>query len=334
MGSQKPISRSERQGKERLAILPTTEAMREAFAAFLELDVAAGNAAPDTVITYLRRVNQYLNWCSEQKVNPALATESELKSYRHYLIGEKKLKSSTIAITLVAVRRFYTSAVAQKLVKENPVRGLKPPKEKVDAAERITFLEEEELRDLLSMIPRDGSLASRRDLALLAIMALQGPRTKELHQANFGDLIRSGKNWGLRVEGKGNIRTIPLRPDLAEVLWQYLEAREAQGEILVKKSPLFISLSHQTCSQRLSRRGIRWIVDKYLEAANLKHAGSRTLSAHSFRHTAGTLGLKGEGDLRQVQDLLGHSDLKTTAIYLHVRERYTHNPALNIDVEI
>lgn len=67
---------------------------------------------------------------------------------------------------------------------------------------------------------------------------------------------------------------------------------------------------------------------------DLKYASGRTLSAHSLRHTAGTLGIKGEGDLRQVQDLLGHSDLKTTAIYLHVRERYTHNPALNIDVEI
>lgn len=334
MRSQKQVSSSRRKGKERLAILPTTEAMLEAFAAFLELDVAAGDAAPDTVTTYLRRVNQYLNWCGEQKVNPALATEEELKSYRRYLIGERKLKSSTIAITLVAVRRFYTSAVARKLVKENPVMGIKPPKEKVDAAERITFLEEEELRYLLSMIPRDDSLESLRDLALLAIMALQGPRTKELHQADFGDLIRSGKNWGLRVEGKGNIRTIPLRPDLAEVLWQYLEAREARGEILTSKSPLFISLSHKTRSQRLSRRGIRWIVDKYLEAANLKHASGRTLSAHSLRHTAGTLGIKGEGDLRQVQDLLGHSDLKTTAIYLHVRERYTHNPALNIDVEI
>jgi integrase/recombinase XerD len=104
------------------------------------------------------------------------------------MIGEKKLKSSTIAITLVAVRRFYTSAVAQKLVKENPVIGIKPPREKVDAAERITFLEEE-LRHLLSMIPRDNSLENLRDLALVAIMALQGPRTKELHQADFGDLM-------------------------------------------------------------------------------------------------------------------------------------------------
>ena len=198
----------------------------------------------------------------------------------------------------------------------------------------MTYLEEAELRQFLASLPQDGSLKSLRDRALLGIMALQGPRTVELHRANFGHLVRSGENWGLRVEGKGSIRTVPLRPDLADVLWQYLQAREAAGEELTPESPLFIAVGNRFGGGRLSRRGIRWIVDRYLAASGLKHAKGRTLSAHSLRHTAGTLGLRAGADLRQIQDLLGHKDPKTTALYAHVQDRHANNPALGIDVEV
>ena len=85
---------------------------------------------------------------------------------------------------------------------------------------------------------------------------------------------------------------------------------------------------------RLSRRSIQIIVDKYLTACNLKHTEGRTLSAHSLRHTAGTLALRTGADLRQVQDLLGHADPRTTAIYAHVGDRWENNPALNFGVNL
>lgn len=324
---------SRRSRKNPTALLPTTEALRGCFVDFLNIEVASGDAAPDTVNTYLRRISQYINWCEAKGISPALATTSDVKAYRHYLIKDKGQKSATISLTLTVIRRFYAAALSKGLVKENPAVGIKPPREKVDAAERLTYLEEGELKQLLASLPHDESLKSLRDLALLGIMALQGPRTVEIHRANFCNLVRSGSNWGLKVEGKGSLRTIPLRPDLAGVLWQYLEAREAKGEILTKESPLFVAVGNRFGGQRLSRRGIRWIVDEYLAGAGLKHANGRTLSAHSLRHTAGTLGLRGGASLRQVQDLLGHSDPKTTAIYAHVNERHANNPALGIDVE-
>ncbi|MBD0346288.1 MAG: tyrosine-type recombinase/integrase [Coleofasciculus sp. Co-bin14] len=76
------------------------------------------------------------------------------------------------------------------------------------------------------------------------------------------------------------------------------------------------------------------LLDNYLAASGLKHTEGRTLTAHSLRHTAGTLGLRAGAPLRQVQDLLGHKDPKTTALYAHVNERHANNPALGIDVEV
>lgn len=329
----KPVATRGR-ARNRPAVLPTVDALLDAFAQFLQLDVANGDAAPDSLSTYQRRLLQYLGWCENNGVNPALATPEEVKAYRRYLVLERRNKPATVALALSVVRRFYTAALNRGLVKANPAMEVKPPREKTDAYERITYLDEIELKHFLAAIPKDGSIKSLRDRALLSIMALQGPRTVELHRANMGNLVRCGEHWGLRVEGKRSIRTVPLRPDIASVLRQYLEARETAGESLTDTSPLFVAVGNRAGGQRLSRRGIRLLVDLYLEQADLKHTEGRTLSAHSLRHTAGTLGLRAGADLRQVQDLLGHKDPKTTAIYAHVSERYANNPALGIGVKV
>jgi integrase/recombinase XerD len=302
------------------------------FADFLHLDIAAGDASPDTIRTYLSQIQQYLNWSQERGINPARATRRTLKEYRQWLIEEKAYKPTTIALKLTTIRRFYEAAVQQGLLTANPALGVKPPRERRDPAERITFLEREEVRQLLDAIADDGSLKAKRDRFLLEIMTLEGPRTVELHQANLGDLIRQGNHQGIRVTGKRSIRVVPLTPGIAESLRVYLEAREQTGEKMAASSPLLIAVGNRAGGQRLSRCGIRRIVDKYLTQCQLKHSLGRTLSAHSLRHTAGTLALRAGADLRQVQDLLGHADPRTTAIYAHVGDRWENNPALKLDI--
>jgi site-specific recombinase XerD len=320
-----------RRRKLEVAVLPTAEAMAIAFQEFLALDVAEGNAALDTVDTYNRRIKRYLAWCEDNAINPALASQKDIKLYRYYLIN-KSQKPATISLTLSVVRRFYAAAVQEGLVKENPALGIRAPKDTVDRSDRLEYLEVQELGALLAAIPKDNRLKSLRDLALIGIMALQGPRTVEIHRANIGDLQRSGDNWGLKVFGKGRMRTIPLRSDLAEVLQEYLIAREAEFGQLALNNPLFIAVGNRYGGNRLSRRGVRYIVDEYLKAVSLK-GGERGLSAHNLRHTAGTLGLRACGDLRQVQDLLGHQDPQTTSLYARASERYESNPALGIEID-
>jgi site-specific recombinase XerD len=229
------------------------------------------------------------------------------------------------------VRRFYQAAVERGLISLNPAAGVKPPREKRDPAERITYLESIEVETLLAAVKRDGSLKAARDLALLAIMTLEGPRTVEMHRANLSDVIRQGQNLGVRVEGKRNIRIVPLTPQIATLLLDYIEQRG--GRTATKLSdPLFVAVGNRAGGQRLSRRGIRSIVDHYLKQTDLKYSAGRTISAHSLRHTAGTLALRSGADLRQVQDLLGHADPRTTCIYAHVGDRWDNNPALRLGI--
>jgi integrase/recombinase XerD len=156
----------------------------------------------------------------------------------------------------------------------------------------------------------------------------------ELHRANISDVIRQGRNFGIRVEGKRNIRVVPLTPEIANILLQYLEAREERGETLKPSSPLFIAVGNRAGGKRISRRGIRLVVDRYLQLAALKHTSGRVISAHSLRHTAGTLALRSGAELRQVQDLLGHADPRTTCIYAHVADRWLNNPALKLGIKL
>lgn len=312
----------------------TTNNLLVVFAEFLDIDVSAGDASDDTLKTYTRQLYQFLQWCDRRQLNPVIVVKDDIKKYRHWMIKQQQYKPATIALKLAVVRRFYQAAVEKGLIAINPAAGVKPPREKYDPAEKITYLEAEEVEILFGTVPHDGSLKSARDRLMLGIMALEGTRTVELHRADIASVVRQGKNLGVRVEGKRSIRVVPLTPDLAHLLVEYLHQRETSGEVLQPTKPLFISTGNNSRGQRISRRGIRTIVDTYLKLADLKHTPGRTISAHSLRHTAGTLALRSGADLRQVQDLLGHSDPRTTSIYTHVGDRWENNPALKLKIDI
>jgi site-specific recombinase XerD len=316
------------------SLVVTTANLLEVFAEFLNIDVSAGDAASDTLNTYRRQVQQFVEWCDRQKIHPAEVTKDDIKHYRRWMVEKKKFKPATVALKLSVVKRFYQAAVEKGLILINPATGVKPPREKRDPAEKITYLEKAEVETLLEAIPNDGTLKTVRDKALLAIMALEGPRTVELHRANISDVVRQGGNLGIRVEGKRNIRIVPLTPDIANLLMNYLESREENGETLKPSSPLFIAVGNRSGGKRISRRGIRLIVDNYLKQTALKQTPGRTISAHSLRHTAGTLALRSGAELRQVQDLLGHADPRTTCIYAHVADRWANNPALRLGIKV
>jgi site-specific recombinase XerD len=314
--------------------LLSTDELLSAFADFLNIDVSAGDAADDTLLTYRRQIEQFLNWCNCHQLDPATITKEDLKRYRRWMIETKKFKPATIALKLSVVRRFYQAAVERGLISLNPAVGVHPPREKRDPAERITYLDKTEVEQLLAVIPDEDTVKSARDKALLCIMALEGPRTVEMHRANFADVVKQGKNIGIRVEGKRSIRVVPLTKDLADILLKYLALRTEKGEILKPSSPLFIAVGNRAKNKRISRRGIRLIIDYYLTQSSLKYTPGRVISAHSLRHTAGTLSLHSGADLRQVQDLLGHADPRTTTVYAHVADRWENNPALKIGIKL
>lgn len=303
------------------------------FTHFLTFDVADGAASPETIVTYWVQVKAYLQWCQTRCVEPATATRETIKIYRRDLV-QQGYEKNTIALKLAAVRRFYDAAIEYGLLYYNPALGIRSPRTNTERAETITYLERDEANRLLQGIDHDDELKLVRDRLLLGLMTIEGTRTVELHRCNLDDIVRVGGEIGLKLNAKRRVRTIPLTPELGQLLDVYLSLRRIAGFPCTLADPLFINFCHQAPGGRLSRRGMRYLVDHYLNEADLKMQPGRKISAHSLRHTAGTLAVQNGASLRQVQDLLGHADLRTTAIYTHVGNKWQNNPGLKLGVSV
>jgi integrase/recombinase XerD len=309
-------------------------ALDAAFADFLSIDVANGDASPDTVRSYRSEVALWVVWCASQNFDPATVRAEHIKRYRQALI-EGGYKPITIRWKLTIVRRFYEAARSAGLRADNPAAGVKSPRVR-QATEDFKYLCDDQLAQFLAAIPDPDQAAGAekvkrlRNLLMVTMMALQALRTIEVHRANVEDLTEKGGNLALLVRGKTRDRIAYLRPDMGRRVKEYLALR---GEVECDGvgTPLFSALGNRRGGKRLSRRHIRVQTDGYLRKAGLKRPG---ISNHSLRHTAGTLGYLHTGDLRAVQDFLGHADPRMTAKYAHVVDMAKKNPALFIPVKV
>jgi integrase/recombinase XerD len=203
------------------------------------------------------------------------------------------------------------------------------------ATEDFNYLCDAELADFLAAIPNPDEATGAekvkrlRNLLMVTMMALQGLRTIEVHRANVEDLTEKGESVTLLVRGKTRDRIAYLRPDMGRRLKEYLALR-GKAERDGAGTPLFSAAGNHG-GKRLSRRHIRVQTDANLRKAGLKRPG---ISNHALRHTAGTLGYLHTGDLRAVQDFLGHADPRMTAKYAHVVDMAKKNPALFIPVKV
>ena len=320
-------------------VLSSTTNPEDIFARFLQVEVGDGAASTDTIRNYLSQTKQYLNWCQDNLLSSIEAEPEDIKLYRQHLVNSG-YANSTIATKLNIVRIFYKAAQTHGLISNNPVAKVKAPKDRKDPAARITFMEAEELKYLLDYLQfqleraktNKDRLSLLRDRALIGIMSLEGCRTVEMHQLKVADIVRQGIKTGLQVSAKRASRIVPLTENLTTQLDEYLQMRRKVLRRKIKPTDfVFVSLSNNNKGGQLSRRSIREICDRALIECNLKYTAGRTLTAHSLRHTAGTLALRTGSDLRQVQDLLGHADPRTTSIYAHVGDRWEHNPGASIE---
>lgn len=153
---------------------------------------------------------------------------------------------------------------------------------------------------------------SQRDQVLFEFLYGSGLRVSELVAINREDVTHGER---LRVVGKGQKeRIVPLSTRTQEILKRYLSSEGGWAKLAAhaKEKDTALLLNH--LGRRLTRRGVIYIIDKYVEKGALQYH----VSPHSFRHSFATHLLDHGADLKMIQELLGHSSLSTTQIYTKV----------------
>lgn len=272
------------------------------------------NASPRTVESYQRDLFNGLDFFSSvlKKEDSAVKPqEIDHQAFRHYLahLRGQGLARTTVARRLAAWRSFFRYLLREKVIEENYLsRVLSPKLEKrlprfLYEGEAAVLVEAPDLKHPLGV----------RDRALLEILYAGGLRINELVMLDLWDLDLSAGY--VRVMGKrARERLVPLGSQAVKALRGYLAG--ARPRILANASEKKINnaVFLNRWGERLSARGIRKILNKYAEKADL----DRKISPHTLRHSFATHLLNAGADLRSVQELLGHTRLSSTQVYTHV----------------
>lgn len=214
------------------------------------------------------------------------------------------LGDASLALRLAAWRTFGAFALRQGWTNDNPATQLKAPRK----AKRLPKnLDVDSISQLLKL-PTDDVFAIR-DAAMMELLYSSGLRLAELVSLDI-DSIQS-RHRELRVIGKGNkTRIVPYGRHAAEAIQRWLPVRTHWLAGNMTELGLFISQR----GQRISPRTVQQRLNYWGQQQGL----SGNLHPHKLRHSFASHLLESSGDLRAVQELLGHANLSTTQVYTHL----------------
>ena len=258
--------------------------------------------SPRTCDSYQRDLLRLADWLGRSGfVAWQRVTNHDLRRYV-VTLSREGLSGRSIARHLSATRRFYQFLLREKLASDNPALDIRAPK----SGRRLPRVADvDQLNHLLDGQPDDP--LEVRDLCMFELMYSSGLRLAELASLDLDTVdVRSGE---VRVMGKGGKeRLLPVgRKAIAAIqAWvPYRAALANDGEAALFVSQRGERLSHRSIQARLSRWGI-------------SRGADQKLHPHLLRHSFASHMLESSGDLRAVQELLGHADIATTQVYTHL----------------
>ena len=285
--------------------------------------IGHGRPSADTMAHYGSYISQFFDWCAEIGRHPMSVTDYEMRGFLEWLYHQG-YKDDTIAVKLVAIRRFFVAAVRLHIIDENPCEDIYVPNATPD--ELIHFFTPDQLYEICAFYGADDNVFRReRNIAIVYLMGVEGMRNVEIHRMNREDIDTDLNS--IFVRGKGHDRRIFPCDETMAHLRAYLAACPERVEKDGAFTPMFLSDSNHHKFGRLARTGIRYIINQSLVETGFKRPG---VSCHALRHSAGTNLYAATKDLRLVQDTLGHRDPKTTARYAHVQERLNNRRTASI----
>lgn len=278
---------------------------------YLQYLKAQRNLSEYTVCSYKTDLEQFFQYIGDENI-------SDLEEIDHLMIREylallqkKGVQKRTAARKLSSLRSFFKFAYGNGLLEANPMEKVNSPKL---GRKLPSFLYLESVQLLLDA--PDATPAGIRDKAILELLYASGMRVGEMERLNCSDI--DFENCQVLVQGKGNKeRMAPFGTYASAAMKEYMDSVRpvfaSRAAVSQENEALFLNQR----GTRLTDRGIRYLVKKYVKKTSLESG----ISPHSLRHSFATHLLERGADLRAVQELLGHSSLSTTQIYTHISRK-------------
>ena len=276
------------------------------FAKFLDV-------SSSSVHTYKFCIRRFLQFLNENGItNP---NRENVLTYKKELIS-KNFKSSTVALYLSSIRRFFTWLESENLY-SNITAGIKSPKQ--DKGHRRDAFSALQLQSIIGAMKHE-TLQGKRDYAIFCLIASCGLRTVEVMRADVGDMREMSGSTVLYVCGKGRSSKsefVKLAQPVVDAIREYLRMRAMSGEVS-ENEPLFASCSRRNNGQRLTTKTVSTVCKSAMRMAGFDNS---RLTAHSLRHSAVTIALLAGCSLQEVCSFARHASVSTTMIYSHDCER-------------
>ena len=258
--------------------------------------------SPHTVNAYRRDLNQLLNFTKEKNIENW--SQLNIRSARLFpaKLHQSGKSAKSIQRMLSSCRSFFRYLLQQEVVQMNPFETVQAPKAPQTLPKTMSV---DDLQSLLDQKMVDP--AGIRDLAIMELMYSSGLRLSELADLNLGDI--DFEQMQVPVTGKGNKdRIVPVGEKAATAIRNWLQVRNK----LAKADEIALFVNQR--GARLSQRGIQLRLNQFVK----KYLPGRKLHPHMLRHSFASHILQSSGDLRSVQEMLGHADIATTQIYTHL----------------
>jgi len=261
-----------------------------------------------TLTSYQRDLKQFSQWLIElERIdNSALKSvaviDADNQLIRNWIaqLYRQGISGRTIQRKLSTLRSFYQFMLREEKIKKNPAVDIRAPK---SPRKLPSTLDVDSISRLLEL-PNDSKLAIR-DCAILELFYSSGLRLSELVNLNIDHINLTDST--LRAYGKGaKTRILPIGSKAKQALQAWLKQRNANPD----EHALFIS----NRGKRLTPRAIQLRVNHWQHKQGLE----QPVHPHKLRHSFASHLLESSGDLRAVQELLGHADISTTQIYTHL----------------
>ena len=266
------------------------------------------NTSINTEMSYKRDLNKLIDFLEQKGIDSLeKVTKENLDEYIKYLEGLNRA-ATTISRSIASTKAFFSYAMDMGYINNDPSYKLKAPKV---TKKNPDILSMKEVDDLLKQ-PSKFTPKELRDKSMLELLYATGMRVSELISLTLND-VNVNKEYIICHDRKKD-RIIPFGSEAKKALLEYLDS--GRNELLganVKSDILYPNCSGGT----MSRQGFWKIIKYYGKKAGIKSE----LTPHTLRHSFAAHLVENGADLKSVQEMLGHSDISTTQIYMTSRNK-------------